>query len=653
MQAFGFSLNIITLLALTLVIGILVDDAIVEIENIEKRIATGETPYRAAMIGADAIGLAVVATTASIVAIFIPVSFMGGQAGQFFQEFGLTVAAAVIFSLLVARFVIPILAAYILQPSKRHDSHGAKLPRYPRLLGWSLRHPWLTVGISASVFVAGVALAITLPLGFQPVGDPGYVNISVSGPIGATKEEMERPLASFERYLLKRGDVLTVFTQFGSTSAGRDSLPGSSTATDLASGSITVVLRPDRKISTNMFQSAIQEALRVTPDVRLTIEGSATNTGVEVVLAGTDFAALGEAQRELVREMRTLPSIRNPLPLPPPSSPELVIVPRTEIASQLGVTAEDIARTVRIGTIGEADSRAAKLTTGEHRIPIRTKMAVASLDTLQRVGELKLPLSNGSSTSLSAVANYFYSDGPGRIIRYDRERRVSVRAELTGASLGQALQEIRTLKIMRSLPPGVRAVEAGDSEAMSELVSGFLFAILFGVILVYSVLVLLFKDGIKPAVILCAIPLSMIGAFIVLKIFSIPVTLPVFIGVLMLFGLATKNSILLVELAAFLEREGKSRHEALLLASAERSRPIIMTTFAMIAGMIPTALGIGEGSAFRQPMALAVIGGLLSSTALSLLLVPALYESAERVVLRLKGLKPFVRRRRQEAYLGD
>ncbi|WP_097093527.1 efflux RND transporter permease subunit [Novosphingobium sp. Chol11] len=628
MSAMGFSLNSITLLALTLVIGILVDDAIVEVENIEKRIETGETPYRAALIGADAIGLAVIATTATIIAVFAPVSLIPGQAGQFFREFGLTVAVAVLFSLVVARLLTPLMAAYFLVPLKdrAHREKRPVNPIYGRILDWALAHRWKTMGIGAGIFALSLLLASFAPVGFQPVGNPGYLYIAVQGPPGATRDDMARAVNDATRMLSAEPAVERVFAQVGSTSGGF------SAGDDMRTGTLTVVLKHDRDVTTDEFRSIIRPKLRDIPDVRLSNQGTFGSASVNIVLAGEDGQALERTQTELLRQMRKVPSISDPRPAPPPAGPELIVTPRAEEAARLNVDSRTLAQVLRIATIGDIDASVAKYSDGDERVPIRVRLPEGARQDLDTIANLRVPTLDGQTTPLSTVADIQFKAGPGKIVRYDRERRVSVEADLVaGRTLGQALQEVAALPVMRNLPQGVQEAKVGDSEAMSELFGGFMLAIVAGIGLTFSVLVLLFKGFFKPAVILAALPLSLLGAFAALVLFGKTLDLPAMIGLLMLLGLCAKNSILLVEFAIEEERAGTPMTQALRNACRERARPIVMTTVAMAAGMLPTALGIGEGAEFRQPMALAVIGGLITSTALSLIFVPVIYEIVDSI----------------------
>ncbi len=617
-QAFGFSLNVITLLSLTLVIGILVDDAIVEIENIEKRIERGESPYRASLIGADSIGLAVLATTATIVVVFTPVSFMGGIPGQYFKEFGLTVAVAVIFSLIVARLLTPLLAAYFLKP-REHTAPPRPLGGiYRWTLDWAMAHRWLATALGGMIFVGSIVLMGSRPTGFQPIGDPGFLYLNVDGPPGATRADMKVDVGRITHMLLSQPDVERVYCQVGVGS-------GSSEGQDLNVGQCTVILKVHRRLTTDAFKKSIRPLMRQIPDVRLTTQGGFGSADVEIILSSQEGSVLERTQLELMREMRTLPSISDVRPSPMPAGPELVVRPKPDEAARLGVTSDALAQVLRIATIGDIDANVSKFSQGERRVPIRVRLAEADRADLATLGQLQVPTNGGGSTTLASVADLSFEAGPARLVRYGRERQVSVQADLNGASLGTVLKEVKNLPVMRHLPPGVHQPAAGDAEALGEIITGFTTAIFSGVGLIYAVLVLLFRSFFKPIIILAALPLSLAGAAAALTLAGLEIDMPVFIGLLMLFGIAAKNSILLVEFAIEDERSGQSRWEALHNACRERARPIVMTTVAMIAGMAPTALGLGAGSEFRRPMAVAVIGGLISSTLLSLVLVPVIY----------------------------
>jgi HAE1 family hydrophobic/amphiphilic exporter-1 len=365
-------------------------------------------------------------------------------------------------------------------------------------------------------------------------------------------------------------------------------------------------------------------------------EGGGSGSNVQVILSGENGDALARAALALERQMRRVPDLANVHQLAPRPAAELVIRPRPDEAARLGVTAEALAAIVRVATIGDVDANTARFNDGEQRLPVRVRLPDSARADFDTIGNLRVPLASGETVPLSAVASLSFEPGVTRIERFDRERRVTVQAELNGVSIGQALAKIDALPIIQQLPEGVTRPAFGQSADMDELFGGFVGAMIAGVALIFAVLVLLFRSFFKPITILTALPLSLIGAFASLVLGGAALNLPALIGLLMLMGLAAKNSILLVEHAIESERAGVSQHDALIEACRERVRPIVMTTFAMAAGMVPTVLGLGEGSEFRVPMALAVIGGLISSTALSLVLVPAVYEIIDDLEMRVR-----------------
>jgi HAE1 family hydrophobic/amphiphilic exporter-1 len=613
MSLAGFSLNTVTLLGLTLVIGILVDDAIVEIENIEKRVYTGMRPFDAAMEGADQIGLAVVATTFAIVAVFMPVGFMPGISGRFFREFGVTVSVAVLFSLVVARLLTPLLAAHFLLPKPLRER--PPLPRfYARALGWALDHRLMTLGAGTVIFLVSAACFLPLQKGLLPEGDPNYMYIDIEGPPGASLADMRAIVARLNTLLAHQSETAAVFADIGGQSLG--------------SGYVVEVLKPHRRATVRDLRDRLRPLLRQIPDTRLTFDvGGLGSAGVQVVLTSESGEGLDEAALTLERQMRGVPGIADPRLATPPSAPELVVRPRPDEAARLGVSAVALAAATRVATLGDIDANVAKLDEGDRRIPIRVRLPERDRADLAVIRNLRLPTAAGGVTTVGAVADVSFQAGPAYITRFARKRNLIVIADTTGnTQIGDAQARVNALPIIRHLPPGVGLAAEGQEQASAELYGGFVIAIASAIGLVYAVMVLLFRSFFKPLVILAALPTAIGGAFIALLLTDQPVAIPSLTGFLMLMGLAAKNSILLVEYAIERERAGATQRAALLEACRERARPIIMTTFAMMAGMFPTALSLGTGSEFRQPMAVAVIGGLITSTALSLVLIPVVYE---------------------------
>jgi HAE1 family hydrophobic/amphiphilic exporter-1 len=627
MAIFGFSLNIVTLLALTLVIGILVDDAIVEIENIQKRVQAGARPYRASMEGADQIGLAVVATTASIVVVFAPVSFMGSIPGQFFKEFGITVVVSVLFSLLVARLLTPLLAAYFLKANVDPHPRGDLRPFYRRSLDWALSHRWIMSGVGGLLVVTAFAvMAVGLPTGVQPPGNDDYMFIGLQGPPGATLVDMER--ITREATALVRAKIpetSQVFAQVGSV-AGEGF--GGGNGGSLSEGTITVVLKDKRSRSVTQIQDGIRPYLKTIPDARVSIQGGGFGAAeVQVVLTGDDEVALNKAGDDLERQMRTLKNVADPRPSAPPIGPEIAIRPKPDQASRLGVTVESIASIARVATLGDIDANVPKLTQGERRVPIRVRLPEQARSNIDMIRSLQVPTASGGTTPLSSVADVDFQAGPAVIERYNRSDMLAIDADLTNnTQLGQGLNAVHHLPIMRHLPAGISEAAVGQTQQIQELFGAMGLAFFTGVSMIYGVLVLLFRSFFKPIIIISNLPLAIFGAAMALFITRESVSIPSLIGILMLLGITAKNSILLVEYAIERERDGMPQRQAIMEACRERARPIIMTSLAMIAGMLPTAFALGKGSEFRQPMAIAVIGGLITSTLLSLVMVPVIYE---------------------------
>jgi HAE1 family hydrophobic/amphiphilic exporter-1 len=459
-----------------------------------------------------------------------------------------------------------------------------------------------------------------VPAGFIPTEDPGYVDFAIDGPPGSTRDTMEAAGAHLTRILLEEPDVESVAVVVGSAGANGD----------LTSGRATAVLRKDRELSTDEVRQKVRPRLAEIADVRVTTATAGPgggSTDVDVLLASENIEALEKAQLALLQEMRQMPEVSNPRLSPVPPGPELIIRPKTAEAARLNVSPDVIAAVARIATTGDIEANTAKFSEGKRRLPIRVRLPEEARTDLRILQNLRVPTRDGGMTTLGAVADISFAPGPGKIQRFARERRASVQADFApGVSAGTATAAINASETIRNLPPDVKRASIGQEQAMGDLFGGILWAMFAGVSFIYSVLVLLFRSLFKPVVILSALPLSFSGAFLALFVTQLDITMPVLIGLLMLLGLAAKNSILLVEFAIEAEREGRRVVDALIEACRERARPIVMTTVAMSAGMLPTALGLGEGASFRQPMAVAVIGGLISSTVLSLILVPAVYK---------------------------
>jgi HAE1 family hydrophobic/amphiphilic exporter-1 len=381
------------------------------------------------------------------------------------------------------------------------------------------------------------------------------------------------------------------------------------------------------------IRDRLRPLLRQIPDARLSFDTTGFGVAdVQVILTSESGENLDEAALMLQRQMRGVPGLADPRPATPPSGPELVVRPKTDEAARLGVSAQTIAAAARIATVGDIDANVSKLDEGERRIPIRVRLPQKDRTDLSVIKNLRLPTAGGGVTTLDSVADVYFQAGPALINRANRQRNLTIIADTTGdTQVGDAQAKVNKLPIMQHLPPGVEKASEGQEKAYAQLFLGFGLALFSGVALVYSVMVLLFRSFFKPIIILTALPTAIGGALLALLVTDLALSIPSLIGFLMLMGLAAKNSILLVEYAIERGREGASQREALIEACRERARPIVMTTVAMAAGMLPTALTLGKGSEFRQPMAVAVIGGLITSTVLSLVLVPVVYEVVDDI----------------------
>ena len=619
MDALGFSLNLVSLLAVTIVTGILVDDAIVEIENIVRHMRMGKSPYRAALEAADEIGLAVIAITVTIIAVFVPVSFMGGIAGQYFKQFGVTVAAAVFFSLLVARLITPLLAAYFMRENHHVPKEGWVIRQYTNLVAWSVRRRIATVILGIFIFLASIASMQLLPSGFVPPEDASRLLMAVELPPGSKLGDTRKVTAAISERFSKHAEVERVFVSGGQ-------ILGSSN--EVRKATLIIALKPksERSIGQNEFKEVLSRDVVSIPDIRHWFFEENGQRFFQMVVLGRDGDQVNQTAAKITSEMKTLDELAQPISTAELDRPELRVRPDQDLASELGISTEAIAEAVRIATIGDVGPALARFNTKDRQIPIRVQMDEAARSDLQLLQALKVRTASGESVPLSAIAKFEMGQGPTTIERYDRQRQVTVSADLKGSTaLGVAVEKVTNLPTAKNLPDGIRFQQFGDAEIMAEVFEGFGKAMAAGLMMVFSVLVLLFSSFLQPITILFSLPLSIGGAIIALAITQNPISLPVVIGILMLMGIVTKNAIMLVDFAIEEIARGVSRTEAIVDAGRKRARPIVMTTIAMCGGMLPSALALDSGGEFRAPMAIAVIGGLISSTILSLVFVPAVF----------------------------
>jgi len=630
MYMLGFSVNVVTLLALSLVVGVLVDDAIVEVENIVRHLRMGKTPYQAAMEAADEIGLAVVATTFTLIAVFLPTAFMSGIPGKFFKQFGWTASLAVFASLLVARMLTPMMAAYMLKPIGAAPPDGRLMRLYMRLAAWCLKHRFLTTVASAVFFVGSIMLIPLLPTGFIPPDDNSQTQVHVELPPGATLAQTQASAERARELVSKVAHVKSTYTTIGGGAAGSDPFAPQGVA-EVRKATLTIQLteRDQRPVRKQVIEQQMREALSELPGARTKVGLGGSGEKYVLVLAGDEPLVLAEAARAVEKDLRTIPGIGSIASTAALVRPELLVKPDLARAADLGVTTAAIGETLRIATVGDYDVSLPKVNLAERQVPVVVRLATGARQDLPLLERLAVPSARPGAppVMLGQVATLEFSSGPAVIDRYDRSRNVNFEIELSGQALGDVTEAAQKLPSLAALPPGVRQTAVGDAEVMGELFASFGLAMLTGVLCIYIVLVLLFKDVLQPVTILAALPLSLGGAFVALLATGKSFSMPSLIGLIMLMGIATKNSILLVEYAVRARRDhGMTRWDALLDACHKRARPIVMTTIAMGAGMLPIAMGFGSADpSFRSPMATAVIGGLITSTLLSLLVIPVVY----------------------------
>lgn len=621
MHALGFSLNLVSLLALSLVSGILVDDAIVEVENIMRHIRMGKTPYQAAIDAADEIGLAVIATTLVIVAVFTPVSFMGGVVGQYFTQFGLTVAVATIFSLFVARLITPVLSAYFLQENIQTHSKPSWLAHYLICVKKSLENRPTSLLIGIFVIFGTIYLATQLPTDFMPNEDKSQSTLQVELPPGSKITDTDSIVSVLTNLLMQKPEVKSVYAIIG----GAD--PETNVGGDIRKAKLIIQLAmpSERKLSARAFEQSVTNDLSKIPNVRMSFLNENGEKALSFSLVSDHPQDLLRVARALEIEMNDLPQLTNLSASTPSPRTELTILPRPTEAAQLGVSTESIAETVRLATLGDNNINLLRVNLNNRQAPVRISLDANARSSLQEISKLLVASNQGTSVPLSAVADIIYDTSPSNIERFKQQRKITLEANLNNATLGEALEAINQLPSIKTMPNTVKRFDTGDAELLDEMFHSFLIAMLAGVTLVLAILILLFRNLLQPFTIMAALPLALSGALIGLSVAQLALSLPAIIGILMLMGIVAKNGILLIDCITELRIAGIARKEAIFRACEQRAQPIIMTSFAMIAGMLPILFGLGAGNAFRSPMAIAVIGGLIVSTALSLLFIPLIY----------------------------
>jgi multidrug efflux pump subunit AcrB len=654
-QALGYTLNNMTLLALALAVGNLVDDAVVEIENMERHMTMGKSAWEAAFDSSDEVGLAVIASSATIIAVFLPVAFMGGIPGQFFQPFGVTVAVSTIFSTLVARMVTPMMGAYLLQeegsilrlpsttlrasrsvtgetgraikffnfkftlPGRNQENRKptTEKPRrfqpYKSLLQWALRHRLTTMAIALAFFIASLMLVPLIPKGFVDDGDFGFSNVSIELPPGSTLEDVNKVVTQATDIIRQNPVVERVLA-----------------TEEINSANLAINLKPkeERNISQKQFEEQVRPSFGQIPGARISFQSQSpggSRKDLSIVLRSENPQALNQAADALEKQMRAITGLVEVSSSASLVKPEILVIPNPQRAADLGVTVQAIARTASLATIGDNEANLAKFNLSDRQIPIRVQIDPKARTSINTITNLQVPSQNGRLVPLVAVADIRFGSGPATINRYDRARQVAVEANLQGISLGEAVQTINTLPVMQNLPPGVVQQPSGGAKIMQDIFSRFGGALGLALMCIYAILVLLYNNFLHPLSIMAALPFCLGGTLVALMVAQKPLGIYALIGVVLLLGIVTKNSILLVDYTIIKMEQGKTQRQALLESGVSRLRPILMTSLATIAGTLPLALGIGAGSEIRQPMGIAIMGGFTTSTLLTLVVVPVIF----------------------------
>ncbi|HET9552651.1 MAG TPA: efflux RND transporter permease subunit, partial [Anaeromyxobacteraceae bacterium] len=627
MQALHFTFNIVTMLALTLSIGLLIDDAIVVIENIVRHLEHGQKPLRAAQDGTGEIALAVLAVTLAVVAVFVPVAFMEGIMGRFFYQFGVTVAVAVLISYLVSMTLTPMLSARIL---KEHESHGrvskaiervlvAVETRYRRALAWMLGHRKIVLGGASAVLVGTVLLAGLLKFTFIPQQDMSLVKVTLELPSGTPLAETQRTLDDLTRQVQALPGVVNAF-----------SVVGAGAQEEVNKGEITVNLVPlaGRTYGQQEFKQYLRRALRVSPAATLGVQDFSAVAGggsrpqpVQFNLRGTDWNELLAAVEKVKARMKEQPGFVDVDTTYRAGKPQLDVDLDRERAAAVGVPAAALGQALRALMGGD---KVTDFHQGGDTYDIKVKLPESVLSDPSALGAVPVRAASGQLVELRSIADVRASAGPSQIDHQAQMRQVTILADLRSYSLGEAMSFLSGVA-KKDLPPTIRTDFEGQGRELGTAGKAFLTALLLGVVLVYIILAAQFESLIHPFTIMMSLPFAVIGGIAGLLLAQQYMSMMAMIGFIMLMGLVTKNGILLVEFTNQLRHAGKGLTEALLEAGQVRLRPILMTTVAMIAGMVPVALARGDGAETRVPMAVAIIGGLLTSTVLTLGIVPVVY----------------------------
>jgi multidrug efflux pump subunit AcrB len=622
MDLLGFNLNQMTLLALSLVAGVLVDDAIVEIENIVRHMRMGKSAYQASIDAADEIGLAVLATTMSIVAVFLPVGLMPGVSGQFFKNFGLTVVVSVLMSLAVARLITPMIAAYFLKAhGEAKHGEGRLMDMYMSTLKWTLSHRWSAIVGGVVSFALTIVLFGTLPMTFQPDQDQDSSTATIEMVPGTTLDDTKLVVRRVADFLQKQPDVESVYSR-----------------AFVGNGRVTAIFKEKKSMKSIAFERSLAPELAKIPDARVSFRSNngwgGSGRDLTITLGGDDPVLLTATAVKIVEQMGKLPSLVAPRITGDLKRPEIVISPRMDLAANLGVTTQALSSAIRIATLGDIDQNSAKFSLSDRQIPIRVALDQNARQRLSTIQNLPVQTASGGSVPLSLVAEIGFGAGPTKIDRVAQQRQITIGADRGNDTNGKqivssvAMKQIHDLAAMKNLPVGISELTLGQAKWQQEMINNFIVAVVAGIFLVFAVLVLLYRRLLPPFVNMLSLLVAPLGGLLGLLVTGNPVSMPVYIGILMLLGIVAKNSILLIDFALEEMNKGVETVTAIIDSGHKRAQPIVMTTVAMVAGMVPTALSLSGDGSWRAPMGIVVIGGLTLSTVLTLLIVPASFSLA-------------------------
>ncbi len=667
MSLAGFTINVMSLLALSLAVGLLIDDAIVVRENIFRHAEMGKGPYKASLDGAKEVTLAVVATTMCVLAVFGPIGFLKGVVGQFFKEFGLTVCFAMLISLFDSLTMAPMLSAALFTTEEKDEGKKNFFLRqvdrslkafdrfqtwlenlYEKILHYTLRFPLSVIGLAILVFVASLFALQKVPKTFLPTQDYGEFSVALDMPPGTSLVAMTEAAGKIEYRIRENKDVASTVLTVGSKEG----------ESNIASFFVELVPSKQRKVNTSQFKSMVREQLKefayanpIVKDVDMVMGGQRP---FNLNIIGTDLEELEKFSRQVFERIKDHPGLQQVEFGYKPGKPELQVIPDDQKAQELGVSTVALGQEIRNQYEGALP---AVYRENGKEYDIRVRLKDDQRDLKSGFNETYIPNINNALVPLSRIARPVATVGPAAINRQDRGRYIQLSADIApgGPGMGAAMEDIgKLLESDLKLPPGIRYSYVGQAENFKELASGMAMAALLAVLFVYLVLASLYESFVTPFTIMLVLPLAACGAFFALFIFGKSFDLFSMIGAIMLMGIATKNSILMVDYTKQLTAEGMGEAEAIIKAGKTRLRPIIMTSLALIAGMLPVAIGLNEASKQRTGMGICIIGGVISSTLLTLVVIPAAYSYIERFRV-WSGLKinGFIHRKKKKGSHSD